>query len=141
MNHFIGLMVIIIMNAWLNEACAFNQIEVINNLPPGTILDVHCRSKNPNADFRVVQLRNATVSRKFLFEEGIVYYKKREIYCRLSYKDTFENYYDIPVHRAAARYRCGQLRRWIAKRDGIYFTKNHDKPPGFVFPWLVKLPN
>ncbi|KAG7579193.1 Plant self-incompatibility S1 [Arabidopsis thaliana x Arabidopsis arenosa] len=141
MNYSIGLMVIIIMYAWLNEACTLNQIEVFNNLPPGKILKVHCRSKNPDADLRVVELKNATVPRRFFFEEGIVYYKRREIFCLLSYQDTFENYQDIRVYRAAARYRCGQLRRWIAKKDGLYSTRSNNTPPGFVLPWLVRLPN
>ncbi|CAH8272194.1 unnamed protein product [Arabidopsis lyrata] len=129
---------------WLNEACRYNRIEIQNHLPPGTILQVHCRSKNPNGDVGVKQLKDAIVPIIMEFQDKSIDHKKRAWMCRLSYiskKYKLEYYYDIQVYRAATFRRCGELRRWIAYKDGIYFTKHHDKPPGFVLPWMVRDPN
>ncbi|KFK44747.1 hypothetical protein AALP_AA1G297700 [Arabis alpina] len=40
-----------------------------------------------------------------------------------------------PLSRASFLPQCGQLRVWIAKDDGIYFTRKLTEPPVLALRW------
>jgi len=39
------------------------------------------------------------------------------------------------AYRGAANKRCGQVRKWVSRGDGIYLVRNAE-PKGLRFVWL-----
>ncbi|ESQ42297.1 hypothetical protein EUTSA_v10014983mg [Eutrema salsugineum] len=135
MNHLIIFVLSIAMCFGLNEGmmcstgnsqhprcrdvCLLNTLEIRNELGPDNILMVKCTSN-----------RNEV---KELYDEGggnrIVWR------CHLRQGQKMEYFQDIwRAYRGASQSRCGQIRTWIAKPEGIYLVRNNE-PKGLKHPW------
>lgn len=133
MNHLITCMLIFLMYSELNEARENNTVVIFNGLPPRSILKFHCRSKDQ--DLGVLEL-------KFNARPYFIEFVERSKQNRIVWNCIFEHWpnkektIDIQVYRSARSPRGGEIRTWIAREDGIYFTKNSIPPPVWVLPWI-----
>ncbi|ESQ44563.1 hypothetical protein EUTSA_v10003328mg, partial [Eutrema salsugineum] len=97
-----------------------NRIIVHNQLGSGIHLQYHCRS-NLDDDTGVKTLNNFNSN-----------WTLRWV-CDLSFQTDKEYYFnELQVYRQASIRRHNQLRHRI---DGIYFTRNYDKPVERVLDW------
>lgn len=117
-----------------NEACASNRIVIQNDLGPNTPLQYRCRGWN-DQDSGVRVLRNVGATYTIELSDVTNYNERTKWNCELRYGPRNEFYFDIEVYRAAAKVRCGQLRHWVARKDGIYFRRDANKPLGHVLFW------
>ncbi|ESQ56330.1 hypothetical protein EUTSA_v10026501mg [Eutrema salsugineum] len=119
--------------------CKDNHIVFHNKLRPGSILEINClepRVARPylrhfhrlgfNENPYKIILEWQSLSGKFTVK------------CNLSHGPNQKFYYnDLQAYSDKAS-RCGQLRSWIAKVDGIWFTEKYAKPEGWVFGWKTR---
>ncbi|XP_013607543.1 PREDICTED: uncharacterized protein LOC106314158 [Brassica oleracea var. oleracea] len=103
MKHLV-LFILVTTYFRLNEACKKNHVVLHNELGPGKLLKFHCISFKDN-------LGNQTLSLQCLSIYHCIIPRKS---CSLPDRI-------IPI--------CGQIRVWMAKLDGIYFSRNLDTPP------------
>ncbi|KAL0737623.1 hypothetical protein Bca4012_013833 [Brassica carinata] len=136
MNYLI-FMLVIAMRFGLNQGyygCKPNTLEFQNKLNPGSILKVNCSSNEGVVEnlheLKVNDIYQIPV-REFGPGNRIVWR------CLLRHGQKVENFQILwRAYRGATLYRCGEIRSWIAKVDGIYLEKNN-KTKGFQFYWIV----
>ncbi|KAF8096658.1 hypothetical protein N665_0304s0023 [Sinapis alba] len=132
MNYLILL--VIAMCFGLNEGkCFTNILELQNNLSPGSILKVNCSSNKGDVE-PVHQVKLNVRYQIVVLEWG---WGDRVVFrCLLRHGRKMEYSQTIwRAYRAAAEYRCGEKRSWIAKADGIYLVRNGE-PKGLKYPWV-----
>ncbi|CAN8303444.1 unnamed protein product [Cochlearia groenlandica] len=134
MKQVVVFMLIITMSYTLNEACKKNHIVIHNQLAPGKLLQYQCRRNIGNV-LHNVETVNFNTFKIVEFEDKFTSKGRTVWRCVLRHGPKMEYFYDIIVYRAASYPRCGQLRSWIARNDGIWFTKDYHKPPGPVLKW------
>ncbi|CAA7039366.1 unnamed protein product [Microthlaspi erraticum] len=127
-------MLVIATYIGLNEACAPNRIIIQNDLGPNTPLQFRCRGWN-GQDTGIDTLNRVGATYTIELSDVTNYRERTEWNCELRYGAAKEFFFDIQVYRAAAGVRCGQLRHWVARRDGIYFRRDANKPLGHVLHW------
>ncbi|KAL0699580.1 hypothetical protein Bca4012_055702 [Brassica carinata] len=57
--------------------------------------------------------------------------------CTISWGPNNMYYFDLQAYHTNFQ-RCGQLRLWIAKDNGIWFTRSYENPAGLVLPWKTR---
>ncbi|KFK42373.1 hypothetical protein AALP_AA2G247400 [Arabis alpina] len=134
MKCFIVFMLANAMYFGLNEACRLNHMVIENDLGRDGPLQFHCRGWN-GQDSKVQTLNNNGAKYSLEIIDVTNYRERTKWNCMLRFGPAKEFFYDIEVYRAAANPRCGQLRHWVARKDGIYFRKSVDMPLGRVLSW------
>ncbi|KAL0719926.1 hypothetical protein Bca4012_069250 [Brassica carinata] len=138
MNLLISFMLVFATYHRFGTACKLNRVEVHNQLGPGIILHCECRDFRDEPRFTLgsndlkfntsydLEFKDDTLS----FGKG-----KRTVHCHLKY----ERYYcNFRAYREASFGRCGALRSYEARKDGIYFRRSYAKPHDeFKFHWVV----
>ncbi|CAN8325484.1 unnamed protein product [Cochlearia groenlandica] len=136
MNNWIVSTVIIVMCLKVNEACKETHIVFHNEISPKSLLGIDCKGK-------------VTKSTRLGYKEDppfIVAFKdnddvfvRRKVDCVLSYEPEKgpRRFFNLEAYNAK-RKRCGQLRVWTAREDGIWFKREHNKPLGWVLKWQTK---
>ncbi|ESQ31671.1 hypothetical protein EUTSA_v10005113mg [Eutrema salsugineum] len=117
----------------LNEACKENHVVIHNELGPGKILQLHCRSKDDDLGIQTFNYKAAPSIIRF-HDEVI---NLTEWNCIFRHGPKMEYSVDIEVYKAGPRVvpRCGQLRVWTARTDGIYFKRKLQDPLRFEVRW------
>ncbi|ESQ31673.1 hypothetical protein EUTSA_v10005414mg [Eutrema salsugineum] len=133
MNHLILFLVIIATCFEPNEACKKNNVEIHNELGPGRILELHCYSKDD--DLGIQKLSFNAPPYIIRFHDEVINLTKWN--CILRQGAKMEYSFDVEVYKAGARVipRCGQLRVWSARIDGIYFKRKYSDPLKRVLSW------
>lgn len=136
MNYLIFLL-IIAMCSGLNEGCIWcnmNTLEVQNQLNQGITLKVNC-SSNRN---HVEGLHELKFNEKYNISVQEFGMGRRIVWrCTLRFGDKVKSSQTIwRAYRGARESRCGEIRSWIAKVDGIYMEKNF-KSEGLRYYWIV----
>ncbi|CAH8392808.1 unnamed protein product [Eruca vesicaria subsp. sativa] len=135
MKHLI-LFILVTTYFRLHEACENNRVELHNELGPGRTLEFHCSSVHDLRDDLGVKNLNFNAPPFVIeFHDNVVY---RTIWnCLLRQGVNKEYFYNIEAYKAPKNFipRCGQLRVWTAKLDGIYFSKNVGIPPVLALRW------
>ncbi|EOA38880.1 hypothetical protein CARUB_v10011247mg [Capsella rubella] len=117
--------------------CKKNQVVIHNELAPGIVLNIACRRDSidcPPTRFHKLNFKDPF----YIIEFEDNYPNDETWYCMLSHGTKPKYWYDIEVYRQGVRPKCGQLRSWIAKKDGIWFTRRYHSPPGHVLNWKTK---
>ncbi|EOA36589.1 hypothetical protein CARUB_v10011784mg [Capsella rubella] len=139
MNHFIFVLLVTTIYFGTNEACKKNQVVIHNELAPGIVLDIGCRKDSiVHPPTRFYSLKYKDPFYIIEFEDNNQVPHDEKWYCMLSYGTRPKYWYDIEVYRQGYAPRCGQLRSWIARTDGIWFTRRYDSPPGHVLDWMIQ---
>lgn len=133
MNKLFYFILVNAMFSKLNQACKKNEVVIRNQLGPGSILKFHCHSKDDDLGFKQLNFNAAPSVIKFHEAFG----KTTQWICLFQFGKSkrISNFYEVEVYKGTFFPRCGQLRAWTAKFDGIYFTRNVDKPPERVLSW------
>ncbi|KAL9281426.1 putative plant self-incompatibility S1 [Arabidopsis thaliana] len=133
MNHSVFVILITITYFGLNQACKKNIVEILNQLAPGQILKYHCRSEDDNLG--VKQLNFNATPFVIRFHDEIPNLTRWNCIFRQGPNNSYS--YDIEVYKAGPRLipRCGQLRVWAARIDGIYFARKYNTPLVRVLSW------
>ncbi|CAH8255141.1 unnamed protein product [Arabidopsis lyrata] len=137
MNHFIIVLLVTTMYFGLYEACKTNHVVIHNELGLGIVLNIACRKdsiERPPIWFHKLNFKDPFLIIKFVDKVP----HRTKLYCMLSYGTKPTYWYDIEVYHQGSYPRCGQLRSWIAKEDGIWFTRRYHSPPGHVLNWKIK---
>ncbi|CAN8243548.1 unnamed protein product [Cochlearia groenlandica] len=135
MNHLIVFMFVITMILGRSEGCKKNRIVFRNELVSRRVLQIICRSSDRQKRNEYLDFNAPPFFIEFSDTRNPFHYKTQWD-CQLNHGPGLDNsYYDIQVYKAANVYRCGQLREWVARVDGIYFRKDSQKPLGWVLPW------
>ncbi|CAN8312334.1 unnamed protein product [Cochlearia groenlandica] len=131
MNNFIVFLLLLSLSFKLNESCKRNHVVIHNQLAPNKLLNINCRADDGKIRKHDLMF-NAT--------PYIIDFKDKNWpddtswHCVLLYGPKLENVCDFEAYHVNFQ-RCGQLRSWIARLDGIWFTREYKKPPGWVLPW------
>ncbi|CAH8358126.1 unnamed protein product [Eruca vesicaria subsp. sativa] len=133
MNLLISFMLVFATYYRFGTACKINRIELHNQLGPGIVLHYYCRDKTRKYPFETQELKFNT-TRVLEFKDAAVTYTKTTTDCYFKYG---KYYHDFLAYREATLGRCGQLRSYTARKDGIYFTRRYEKPGEFKFHWNV----
>lgn len=142
MNSIVIFILVIAMYFRLNETaridtrvyrgCPTNIIEIQNQLGPARALEYFCYSQYDEL-YGFIEF-NTTKPIKF----GDSVIERTWWMCELkqglwmNYSQKFEAY------RGASDRQCDQVRKWIAKVDGIYFERNRIKPSARALQWIKK---
>lgn len=137
MNFLIIFVLVITIHLTLNEACKENHVVFHNELAPGIVLNITCHKNSfRNPPFRTHLLKYKDPFHILEFEERHQLGDRTSWHCTLSHGIKPKYCYPIDVYSSGVLLRCGQLRSWTAKLDGIWFTKNYWSPPEHVLNWL-----
>ncbi|XP_019099106.1 PREDICTED: uncharacterized protein LOC109132230 [Camelina sativa] len=128
MNCLVAFLLIITLSFGFNEACEDNTIIFRNALRPGTNLKVSCESNKKHRREGAVKFKSNPV--RIDFQEAV--FDRTTWHCLLQH-GAYSQYYRAYRGSAPIR-RCGELRVYIAKPDGIYLSKNAG-PEKFDYPW------
>jgi len=130
-------MLITTMHFELNQAThCKNHVVIHNELSPGIILNIACRKGSiDDKPTRFHKLNFKDPSYVIEFEDN--YPNDETWYCLLSHGTRPKYWYDIQVYRQGIQPKCNQLRLWIARMDGIWFTRRYESPPGHVLDWKI----
>ncbi|CAA7045739.1 unnamed protein product [Microthlaspi erraticum] len=133
MNTLTIFVLVIAMCVGLNEAgCAHNRVEIHNQLGPGEYLEISCGGPTRTV-MHTLQFNDPPLVITF-HDVGWPHITKWK--CQLMHGFNLATYYDVQVYRSvSAIKKCGQFRSWIAKPDGIWFTRDHRKPAGKALDW------
>lgn len=133
MNTFTFFVLVIAMCFGLIEAgCERNRVEIHNQLGYGENLEVLCAGRG-RSFLESIPFNGAPLIIEFhdIGSPDVTVWK-----CELMHGFNLANYFNVQVYRSASIIRkCGQLRSWIAKPDGIWFTRDYRKPAGKVLDW------
>ncbi|KAL0743434.1 hypothetical protein Bca4012_084947 [Brassica carinata] len=118
---------------WPHEACVKNRVLLYNELGPGRLLKFHCYSTYNDLGFKNLNFNDTPYIIEFY--DSWVFLTKWV--CLLRQGANMEYFYNIQVYKAAHSLipKCGQIRVWTAKLDGIYFSRNLDTPPVLALLW------
>lgn len=133
MNHLVFFLFVTTTYFGFNEACKENHVVIQNELGPGRVLEYHCRSKDDDLQVHSLDFKGTPYTIKFHDEIPNL----TRWACIFRQGPRKEYSFDIEVYKAGARLipRCGQLRVWVAKLDGIYFSNKYNIPPWRVLSW------
>lgn len=129
MNCLIALLLIVTLCFTLNEACEDCTIIFRNGLRPGSILRVNCESSKKHRVTGTVKFKSMPV--RINFKEAVV--ERTTWHCLLQ-QGTYSQHFRAYRGSAPIR-RCGELRVYIAKPDGIYLSKNAG-PEKLDYRWV-----
>ncbi|XP_023642301.1 S-protein homolog 30 [Capsella rubella] len=128
MNRHIAFLLVITLSFGFNEACKECTLIIQNLLTPGSNLKVICESNRKDRVNGEVKFKSNPV--QINFKEA--YLERTTWHCMLrqgAYSQYFRAYRgSAPVPR------CGELRVYIAKPDGIYLSKNRG-PEKLDYRW------
>ena len=135
MNRFIAFVFISAMFFGLNEACKKNIVMIANQLysSRGNLL-IECSDNKGKFSSNLLSFD----ANPFIISFSDYRWPKETRWdCTISHGENNKFYYDLQVYHANFQ-QCGQLRSWIAKDDGIWFTESYEDPAGFVLPWKTR---
>ncbi|CAH8392807.1 unnamed protein product [Eruca vesicaria subsp. sativa] len=115
----------------LHETCEYNRVVLHNELGPGRLLEFHCSSMYDDLGVRNLTFNATPFVIKFHDDLYYITYWN----CLLRQGVDMEYFYNVEVYKAAWLFRCGQIRVWTAKLDGIYFSRSLDTPPVLALHW------
>lgn len=132
MNHFILFIIVLVTIFGLNEAqyCPPNTIFIKNELGPGRVLGIHCRSQKVDLGVQKLDFNAPAYLISFWEDVSIV----TRWNCILRQGFLFDYYVDVEVYKRDSLM-CGLTRNWIAKLDGIYYAKSFGGPSKRVLSW------
>ncbi|KAF8103889.1 hypothetical protein N665_0183s0064 [Sinapis alba] len=132
MKHLI-LFILVITYFRPHEACIKNRVLLHNELGPGKRLEFHCYSAHN--DLSVNNLNFNDTPYVIKFHDDWLFQTIWD--CLLKQGANMEYFYRVEVYKAGRRVfpKCGQIRVWTAKLDGIYFSRNLDTPPVLALRW------
>ncbi|KAG7543206.1 Plant self-incompatibility S1 [Arabidopsis thaliana x Arabidopsis arenosa] len=120
------------MYSGLIEACKKDRVEIHNQLGPGSILTFRCQSNENNLGINQLNFNAAPYIIQFHERVG----GGTRWNCHFMYGNETKYVQDIVVYEGTTFFpRCGQLRSWAAKFDGIYMTKKANQPYDKVVRW------
>ncbi|RID43857.1 hypothetical protein BRARA_I00692 [Brassica rapa] len=121
MKHLILLILVTTTYFRPQEAC----IKIVLHFITNSVL-FHCCSKDN--DLSVKNLNFNATPYVIEFHDEIPNVTKWN--CLLRQGANMEYYFDVEVYKAGPRLvpRCSQIRVWMTKVDGIYFTRSLDTP-------------
>ncbi|WZZ52334.1 hypothetical protein YC2023_052441 [Brassica napus] len=135
MNHLIVFVFISSMCIGLNEAsCKKNHVVFHNQLIPGSILSIDCKD---NMGIRKSDQLSFNATPYIVAFSDYNWADETRWTCIISHGPNNKFYYGLEVYHSNYQ-RCGQLRSWIARVDGIWFTRRFWDPPGWVLPWKTQ---
>ncbi|CAN8293009.1 unnamed protein product [Cochlearia groenlandica] len=118
----------------VNEAsCKRNHVVFHNEVKPDVILDIKCYE----AETGKIRAHKLEYKAKFYiidFKDNL-WPSPTIWYCNIALEPGRSTYYDDLVAYKSNFQRCGQLRSWSAREDGIWFTRKYGEPPGLVLAW------
>ncbi|KFK35865.1 hypothetical protein AALP_AA4G046900 [Arabis alpina] len=135
MDHFRIFLLTIAICFGLNKACKINHIVFHNELAPNVDLNIQCRFGDPSVKpyiIHTLKYKAPFITIPFKDRRGT---KVTKCYCVLSWGENPTKLFDIRVYHSKTIRQCGALRSWIARKDGIYYTQDYWKPPGWVLKW------
>lgn len=130
MRNLIGFLLLAAMYFGLNEACKKNRIEFHNQLFPSNILEIQCIRNNGSILSHKLSFRKPPYI--IDFEDNMEKRERVTWSCILIQR---QFYIDVDAYTKTITKRCGQLRSWIAKVDGIWFRKRYLDPPVRIIDW------
>lgn len=118
-----------------NKACELDRVVIQNDLGVGRTLEFHCSSEHDDLG---IQKLGYKFSYTIKFHEAL--YSATRWTCSFRQGTRLEYYYDVEVYNEGDRIipRCGQLRVWTTRLDGIYFTRNFRVPSVLALRWKKK---
>ncbi|ESQ31672.1 hypothetical protein EUTSA_v10005700mg [Eutrema salsugineum] len=133
MNHLILFILLVASYFEPNEACKENHVVIHNELGPGKILQLHCKSEDD--DLGIQKFNYKAPPSIIRFHDSAV--KLTTWRCVFRHGPQMKSFNDVQVYRAGRRLvpRCGQLRVWTARPDGIYFKRKLQEPLKLKFFW------
>ncbi|KAL0856426.1 hypothetical protein Bca101_061579 [Brassica carinata] len=137
-NHFkkmkyLVLFLLVTTYFRLLQACEKNRVLLHNELGPGRVLEFHCYSVDN--DLGVKNLNFNAPPYVIEFHNNVMIRTTWD--CLLKQGANKEYFYKIEAYKAGYNFipKCGQIRVWTAKLDGIYFSRNLDTPPVLALRW------
>ncbi|WZZ85091.1 hypothetical protein YC2023_113670 [Brassica napus] len=123
----------------LHEACEKNRVLLHNELGPGRILEFHCYSLHN--DLGVKNLNFNAPPYVIEFHDDVII--RTAWICLLRQGANKEYSYQVEVYRAGYNFipKCGEIRVWTAKLDGIYFSRSLDTPPSHISGIDLSIPD
>lgn len=113
-----------------NARCRLNTLEFRNELKHG-ILKVNCTS---NQKIKM-GLQDVKVNSSYSFSFAEINDRRIVWACLLNQGPKMEYSHILwRAYRGAHKPRCGQVRKWVARNDGIYLERNSESK-GFQHPW------
>ena len=133
MKHLILFILVTVTYFRSQEACVKNRVVIHNELGPGRNLEYHCYSNKDDLGIKNMAF-NATPY-VIEFHDDVILITTWD--CLLRQGANMEYSYKVEVYRAGHRIipKCGQIRVWTAKLDGIYFSRDLDTPPVLALRW------
>ncbi|KAF8088043.1 hypothetical protein N665_0557s0043 [Sinapis alba] len=135
MKHLV-LFILVTTYFMLHEACEKNRVILHNELGPGRLLNFRCVSNKDDLGIQTLAF-NATPY-VIAFHDDLLYVTTWR--CLLRQGVNMEYFYRVEVYSTGQRFlpRCGEIRVWTAKLDGIYFSRHLDTPPVLALRWNKK---
>ncbi|XP_020865716.1 LOW QUALITY PROTEIN: S-protein homolog 14 [Arabidopsis lyrata subsp. lyrata] len=135
MNRFLIFMFVVATCFGLNVAfdmfpCPSNTILITNELGPSLVLQYHCHSRDNNLNVSNLQFNETKV-----INFGDKLGRRTRWTCLLKHGLYMRYYSEFIGYRMGNVRRCGHTRHWIARKDGIYLTRNQNPPPLFHHGW------
>ncbi|CAH2036039.1 unnamed protein product [Thlaspi arvense] len=118
----------------LNKACARNHVVIHNEIGPEDDLDIVCAGDHSDS-IRSHMLKYEEPFFDLDFNDNL-WPSKTGWNCVLKYGPNHKFVASFEAYHSSHK-RCGQLLSWIAKVDGIWFTKKYVHPPGLVLQWDI----
>ncbi|EOA18831.1 hypothetical protein CARUB_v10007445mg [Capsella rubella] len=133
MNRLIFFVLVIFVYFGVNEACKLNEIVFKNELGAGKRFEYQCHDGKTNSGVKYLN-NNANSGIRFK-DTG----KQTSLWkCNLKHGVTVKYYYNVEAYLPTINYpRCGQLREYTARPDGVYFRKDN-YPPVKLYSWLTQ---
>lgn len=132
MNHLIVFVFISAMCFGLNEGCRKNHIKISNELfNSRSDLLIDCSDNKGKFASTLLKFDANPFDIPFI---DYPWPKETRWSCTISYGPNNTYYYDLQAYHANFQ-RCGQVRLWIAKEDGIWFTRKYEVPAGLALLW------
>lgn len=118
MKHFIVfLLITVALQFRLNDACSDNDVVFRNRLGKDIILKVNCESNKKHPSIGSVKFKG--IPHRITFGEEVG--GKTTWHCLLRQGQHTSHF---RAYKGSFIPRCGELRVYIAKPDGIYLSKN-----------------
>ncbi|EOA19028.1 hypothetical protein CARUB_v10007681mg [Capsella rubella] len=136
MNNLLFLVLVLIKYFVVNQACKQNNVVILNELGPGRVLEYHCRSKDDDLGVKKMNFNGPPYTIRFRDEIPNL----TRWACIFRQGPSNEYSFDVEVYKAGERLipRCGQLRIWAARLDGIYFARKANTPLVRALSWNKK---
>ncbi|EOA17932.1 hypothetical protein CARUB_v10006341mg [Capsella rubella] len=136
MSNLIFLFLVTFTSFVLNQACKQNQVVIMNELGPNRILEFHCYSNKDDLGIKTMGFQGTPYTIRFHDEiPNLTRWN-----CILRQGANMEYSFDVQMYKAGPRLipRCGQLRIWSARLDGIYFARKANTPLVRALSWNKK---